>query len=103
MVHRDYHSRNLMVVGENTPGVIDFQDAVYGPLTYDLASLLKDCYISWPTETVEQHCRYFLNNYNNQLNDQFNEGVEFSQLMRWFDLMAAQRHLKAIGIFCRLN
>ncbi len=100
MVHRDYHSRNLMVLDkDNDPGVIDFQDAVYGPFTYDLASLLKDCYISWPAEIVEMHCRHFLQAYN----DQFNTNIEFSQLMRWFELMAAQRHLKAIGIFCRLN
>jgi len=104
MVHRDYHSRNLMVIAETqrnnqSPGVIDFQDAVYGPFTYDLASLLKDCYISWPVETVEQHCQYFLNNYNKL----FNASIELPQLTRWFELMAAQRHLKAIGIFCRLN
>ena len=99
MVHRDYHSRNLMVTAENSPGIIDFQDAVYGPFTYDLASLLKDCYISWPADTVAEHGRYFLSKYN----DQFDANIELPQLMQWFDLMAAQRHLKAIGIFCRLN
>lgn len=108
MVHRDYHSRNLMVIAkystnsptiDTTPGVIDFQDAVLGPFTYDLASLLKDCYISWPDEVIEPHCRYYLQQYNNE----FNTDIEMPQFMRWFDLMAAQRHLKAIGIFCRLN
>ena len=52
-VHRDYHSRNLMMTSDNNPGVLDFQDAVEGPLTYDLVSLLKDCYISWPEERVK--------------------------------------------------
>lgn len=99
MVHRDYHSRNLMVVDENSPGVIDFQDAVFGPLTYDLASLLKDCYISWPLETVENLCGYFLQQHNSKNNS----SIGLDQLLQWFDLMAAQRHLKAIGIFCRLN
>ncbi len=99
LVHRDFHSRNLMLVTADNPGVIDFQDAVYGPLTYDLASLLKDCYITWPAEIIEQHCRYFLQHYNQR----FNANIELAQLQRWFDLMAAQRHLKAIGIFCRLN
>ncbi len=51
-VHRDFHSRNLMVVDDNNPGIIDFQDAVAGPITYDLVSLLRDCYISWPTDRV---------------------------------------------------
>lgn len=99
MVHRDYHSRNLMVIDGNQPGVIDFQDAVYGPLTYDLASLLKDCYISWPAVTIEHHCRYYLQQYNTENRD----SITFSQLLQWFELMAAQRHLKAIGIFCRLH
>ena len=99
MVHRDYHSRNLMVVDAHPPGVIDFQDAVYGPLTYDLASLLKDCYITWPGETVENLCGYYLQQYNSKNNS----SIELPQLMQWFELMAAQRHLKAIGIFCRLN
>ncbi len=98
VVHRDYHSRNLMIV-DTGPGVIDFQDAVFGPFTYDLASLLKDCYISWPTEVVQTHCQYFLDNYN----EEFKNEIRMSQFMRWFELMAAQRHLKAIGIFCRLN
>jgi len=53
-VHRDYHSRNLLVTPENNPGILDFQDAVWGPVTYDLASLLKDCYISWPPARVHQ-------------------------------------------------
>ena len=97
MVHRDYHSRNLMHTAENSPGVIDFQDAVYGPITYDLASLLKDCYITWNEEIITSLCQYFMSQ-SKHLQD-----IEETQFMRWFDLMAAQRHLKAIGIFCRLN
>ncbi len=99
MVHRDYHSRNLMITENNSPGVIDFQDAVFGPFTYDLASLLKDCYISWPESTIERYCAHFLQQHN-ELNEC---QISADQFMRWFDLMGAQRHLKAIGIFCRLN
>ncbi|RTE66786.1 aminoglycoside phosphotransferase [Amphritea opalescens] len=98
-VHRDYHSRNLLVDGEGTPGVIDFQDAVIGPITYDLVSLLRDCYIEWPDKRVYGWV------------DQFAEMLlaegtltEYDRetFYRWFDLMGAQRHLKAAGIFARL-
>ncbi len=98
MVHRDYHSRNLMVTSNKSPGVIDFQDAVHGPITYDLASLLKDCYISWPADKVAYFCDVFTSK-----SQHITDKIEKNQFMRWFDLMAAQRHLKAIGIFCRLN
>ena len=99
-VHRDYHSRNLMVVDDNNPGIIDFQDAVIGPLTYDLVSLLRDCYISWPDENVQT----WAGNYYQYLRDSgLLNGVDKSQYTRWFDLMGIQRHLKAIGIFSRLN
>ncbi|TDR18501.1 aminoglycoside phosphotransferase family protein [Marinicella litoralis] len=97
LVHRDFHSRNIMLT-DNQPGIIDFQDAVVGPITYDLASLLKDCYVSWPSESVNQWVKYYLTQY--QQKHQINHS--FDQFIRWFDLMAAQRHLKAIGIFCRL-
>lgn len=100
MVHRDYHSRNLMITTDSeSPGIIDFQDAVCGPFTYDLASLLKDCYINWPEEVVNHYSHYFLSQYKQQFNTQ----IEVDQFNQWFDLMAVQRHLKAIGIFCRLN
>ncbi len=95
-VHRDFHSRNLMVTTENTPGVIDFQDMVTGPITYDLASLFKDCYIEWPRH---QQLRW-LNQYYEKLESPH---FSFAQLERWFDLTAFQRHLKVLGIFCRLN
>jgi len=97
-VHRDYHSRNLMVT-KNPPGVIDFQDAVIGPITYDLASLLKDCYVSWPQSTIDQLVKY----YCTQSHILTRYDISHEKLTRWFDFMAVQRHLKAIGIFCRLN
>lgn len=99
VVHRDYHSRNLMVLKEDSPGVLDFQDAVIGPVTYDLVSLLRDCYIAWPEMQVEQwRMRYYERIRAAQLIDCSPE-----QFRRWFDWMGMQRHLKAIGIFARLN
>ena len=98
-VHRDYHSRNLMLngaAGEN-PGVLDFQDAVEGPVTYDLVSLLKDCYIKWPAQQV----RVWANNFFAQIAGEHPD-IDAKQFMRWFDLMGVQRHLKASGIFARL-
>jgi aminoglycoside/choline kinase family phosphotransferase len=77
-VHRDYHSRNLLVTGEHNPGIVDFQDAVWGPVTYDLVSLLRDCYIAWPQPRVERWAREY-------------------------HTAALQRHLKAVGIFARLR
>lgn len=98
-VHRDYHSRNLLVDGENTPGVIDFQDAVIGPITYDLASLLRDCYIEWPDMRVYG----WVDQFGELLvNDGLLEEYDRETFYRWFDLMGAQRHLKAAGIFARL-
>ncbi len=98
-VHRDFHCRNLMVVPENSPGVIDFQDAVTGPVTYDLVSLLRDCYQQWPDEHVED----WLNHYYQRLLSAGLIQATASQFKRWFDLMGLQRHLKAIGIFARLH
>lgn len=99
-VHRDYHSRNLMVCEPN-PGILDFQDAVIGPLTYDLVSLLKDCYIRWPRHRVEG----WVADHFEQLKRTELGGAlpDFEQFLRWFDLMGVQRHMKAIGIFARLN
>ncbi len=98
-VHRDYHSRNLMVVKDNNPGVLDFQDAVAGPVTYDLVSLLRDCYIKWPAERVQA----WSEDYRQRWQAASGQSVTSAQWQRWFDLMGAQRHLKAVGIFCRLN
>jgi N-acetylmuramate 1-kinase len=98
-VHRDYHSRNLMVLDKGGPGVIDFQDALRGPVGYDLVSLLKDCYISWSRERVER----WLRGYRRVLgNLGANVGDSEYQFIRWFDLIGVQRHIKVLGIFCRL-
>lgn len=99
LVHRDYHSRNLMVCDDANPGILDFQDAVEGPLTYDLVSLLKDCYIAWPEEQVCRYALDFLERRRGRLPDSLTE----SQFLRDFELMGVQRHLKAAGIFARLN
>ena len=98
-VHRDYHSRNLMFLTDDSPGIIDFQDAVIGPITYDLVSLLRDCYISWSPELIEQ----WRNDYYQRLVGLDLIAVSPEQFKRWFDLMGLQRHLKAIGIFSRLH
>ncbi|MEJ2405460.1 MAG: phosphotransferase [Candidatus Thiodiazotropha sp.] len=99
-VHRDYHSRNLIVSPRQNPGILDFQDAVIGPVTYDLVSLLRDCYIAWPQPQVEAWVTGYF-----ELACQ--SGVllveDESRFIRWFDLMGMQRHLKASGIFARLN
>jgi len=97
-VHRDYHSRNLMVCDDN-PGVLDFQDAVYGAITYDLVSLLKDAYISWDEEKIiDWLVRYW------QVARKENLPVpaDFSEFYRDFEYMGAQRHIKILGIFARL-
>ncbi len=99
-VHRDYHSRNLMVTEQGNPGILDFQDAVTGPVTYDLASLLRDCYIAWPREQVEEWGKSY---HAQALKAGIISGIDAAQFLRWFDLMGVQRHLKAIGIFARLN
>jgi aminoglycoside/choline kinase family phosphotransferase len=99
-VHRDYHSRNLMVTGENNPGVIDFQDALAGPVGYDLVSLLKDCYISWPRERVER----WVSAYRGELLKRGGPGGSSErEFLRWFDLIGVQRHLKVLGIFARIH
>jgi aminoglycoside/choline kinase family phosphotransferase len=95
VVHRDYHSRNLMVLSDQTIGLIDFQDAVVGPCTYDLVSLLRDCYIVWPRQKVEQWVEQFRREYWPE---------EYAAtFLRDFDWMGLQRHLKVLGIFARLN
>ena len=98
-VHRDYHSRNLMLTAADNPGILDFQDAVEGPLTYDLVSLLKDCYVQWPAEQVWQWALEFFNG----LEAAVRERIDEEQFRRYFELMGAQRHLKAAGIFARLG
>ena len=98
-VHRDFHSRNLMVLDRGSPGVLDFQDAVVGPVTYDLVSLLRDCYIAWPAARVRHWCLA----YRQRLLGSGLEGPDQTTFLRWFDLLGMQRHLKAVGIFARLH
>ncbi len=99
-VHRDYHSRNLLVTPAPNPGILDFQDAVIGPVTYDLVSLLKDCYINWPREQVRE---WVFGYYELALQSGVLRSEHEDAFLRWFDLMGVQRHLKAAGIFARLN
>lgn len=99
-VHRDYHSRNLMVTERDNPGVLDFQDAVVGPVTYDLVSLLRDCYIAWPSARVQSWVAKF---HSSARDAGVIGNVSLDEFQRWFDLMGLQRHLKAIGIFSRLK
>ena len=101
-VHRDYHSRNLMTLESGHVGVLDFQDAVVGPITYDLVSLLRDCYISWSDDNEEKWLGDYLqlalmNNLWRQ-----NEVPSYETFKRWFDWMGLQRHIKCVGIFSRL-
>ncbi|MYL27252.1 MULTISPECIES: aminoglycoside phosphotransferase family protein [Halomonadaceae] len=98
-VHRDYHSRNLLVTDNNSPGIIDFQDAVTGPITYDAASLLRDCYVAWPLEKVYQ----WLEAYRLEAREAGLHQADEATFRQWFELMGIQRHLKASGIFARLD
>jgi len=98
-VHRDYHSRNLMRLAQRNPGIVDFQDALRGPIGYDLVSLLKDCYIEWPRARVER----WVQSYRLELQAAgVARGVSAEQFLRWFDLIGLQRHIKVLGIFARL-
>lgn len=100
-VHRDYHSRNLMVTRRNNPGILDFQDAVAGPVTYDLVSLLRDCYIRFPREQVYEWVESFRGRLVEA--EQLSPSISSSTFRKWFDLMGLQRHIKCAGIFSRLN
>jgi N-acetylmuramate 1-kinase len=99
-VHRDYHSRNLLITAKRNPGIIDFQDALRGPVGYDLVSLLKDCYISWPRSRVEGWVR----EYRLMMHERASRsaGANDAQMLYWFDVIGIQRHLKVLGIFARL-
>ncbi len=100
VVHKDFHSRNLMLLEDNRLGVIDFQDALIGPITYDLVSLLKDCYLHLPTDRVELRALDFKRTLeaDKQLNNMSDE-----EFLRSFDKMGLQRHIKVLGIFARLS
>ena len=99
-VHRDYHSRNLLVVDENNPGIIDFQGALHGPVTYDLASLLRDAYIAWPRERVEG----WVESYRRRLRHAgvIGDDIDAARFRRWFDLTGLHRHVRVLGQFYRL-
>ena len=97
-VHRDYHSRNLMYLDGHNPGVIDFQDAADGPLTYDLVSLLRDVYIRWPDDRVAG----WVDACHDRAVARGLVGAGRARFRRWFDLTGIQRHLKIAGIFARL-
>jgi aminoglycoside/choline kinase family phosphotransferase len=96
-VHRDYHSRNLMRLEYGELGILDFQDALAGPIGYDLVSLLKDCYIAWPRARVEA----WVEAQRQQLGA-LAAGAGPREFLRWFDLVGLQRHIKVLGIFARL-
>jgi aminoglycoside/choline kinase family phosphotransferase len=99
-VHRDYHSRNLLVVEQNNPGIIDFQGALAGPVTYDLASLLRDAYITWPRERVEA----WVESHRQRLLGAgvIGDDVDRERFLRWFDLTGMHRHVRVLGQFYRL-
>jgi aminoglycoside/choline kinase family phosphotransferase len=95
-IHRDYHSRNIMRLTDNRLGLIDFQDAMRGPLTYDLVSLLKDCYIQWPQDKLEQWTNYYYTHAPQA------QQLSYADFMQAFEFCGLQRHLKVLGIFSRL-
>ncbi|MDC8015777.1 aminoglycoside phosphotransferase family protein [Tahibacter soli] len=97
-MHRDFHSRNLMLTERDSPGVIDFQGAMHGPLTYDLVSLLRDCYIAWPAERVDA----WAEGYRQRLVAAGITDADARRFRRWFDFTGLQRHFKVLGLFCRL-
>lgn len=101
LVHRDFHSRNLLLRDEGVLGVIDFQGALWGACTYDLVSLLRDCYIRWPAQDV----RRWIGDYRllAQSRQQLAGNISAAEFQRWFDLMGLQRHIKVLGIFARLH
>ncbi len=97
-IHRDYHSANLMVLPDKQAGILDFQDASIGPLTYDLVSLLRDCYIDWPDEKVQTWAGHY---YELLFDGQHLKAISKEQFLSWFDWMGLQRHMKALFIFAR--
>ncbi len=99
-VHRDFHSRNLMVLPNESLGIIDFQDAMVGPITYDAVSLLKDCYITWPTTDIHRWVGAFYEKLKAQ--GKLSE-VSHKEFIQWFDWVGLQRHIKVLGIFSRLK
>jgi len=95
-MHRDFHSRNLLVNEKNELGIVDFQSAMFGPITYDLIGLLKDCYVSWSEEMVQMWSRHYYNKIKTDLNN-----ISFEQFLKWFHFTGLQRHIKILGSFSR--
>lgn len=95
VVHRDFHSKNLMILKDNSIGVIDFQDAKVGSVTYDLVSLLRDSYVKLDEDFIDKMLAFYL--------DESGLDVSFEELKRWFDFMGLQREIKILGIFARLS
>ncbi|NPA59205.1 MAG: phosphotransferase [Epsilonproteobacteria bacterium] len=93
-VHRDFHSRNILLTKDKRVGVIDYQDAMNGAVTYDLVSLLKDCYIEFGREDIEELALYFRDKKGLKVSD--------DEFLKWFDFMGMQRHIKVLGVFARL-
>ncbi len=93
-VHRDFHSRNIMITADNKIGIIDYQDAMSGAITYDLVSLLKDCYIEYKRSDIEELVLAF--------RDKIGSNASDDEFIKWFDFMGLQRHIKILGIFSRL-
>jgi len=94
-VHRDFHSRNILLTPQNEIGVIDYQDAMNGAITYDLVSLLKDCYIEFNRDAIERLVLKF--------RDKLGLDVSDATFIKWFDFMGLQRHIKVLGVFSRLH
>lgn len=97
---RDYHSRNIMVTRNQELALIDFQDAVVGPISYDFVSLIKDCYVKWPAQWVNSQINQY---HQTLLHLNLIGDTSLSNFTRWVDLTGAQRHLKCAGIFSRLK
>jgi aminoglycoside/choline kinase family phosphotransferase len=97
-MHRDYHSRNLILRPGNQLGIIDFQDAMLGPITYDVVSLLRDCYIDWPNKLVEELALYYKAAAEEQ---KLMQPVSNETFLRWLDVTGVERHLKALFTFSR--
>jgi len=93
-VHRDFHSRNILLTPQNALGIIDYQDAMNGAITYDLVSLLKDCYISYERKEIEKLALLYAHKKGLHVKDE--------EFLKWFDFMGLQRHIKVLGIFSRL-
>lgn len=100
-VHQDYHSRNLMILEQNGPGVLDFQDAIKGPISYDVVSLFQDAYITWPRQKIE----LWVLEYQEKAKKLglLSRDISADHFLRWMDLTGLQRHLKNLGVFTRLN